>query len=259
MEKYKEVERSIIKKYRKELYRPFTKALLKYNLIEEGDKIMVCVSGGKDSFLLAKLIEEIHKHGNKTFEYKCVVMNPGYTKDNLEIIKSNAKILNVDIEIFKTDIFSVASSLDDKPCYMCARMRRGHLYNKAKEMEFNKIALGHHLDDVIETSLMSLLFASQLRTMLPLIDSKNFKGIKLIRPLYMIREKDIIAWTKYNDLNFINCSCPMFEKKEEGKRKEMKVLVKYLESKWPDSVSSIFKAYENVDLNGLISYIDNNK
>ena len=253
MEKYKELERSIIKKYRKQLYRPFTKALTKYDLISKGDKIMVCISGGKDSFLLAKLIEEIHKHGNKNFEYKCVVMNPGYTKEVVDKIKENAKTLNVDIEIFKTDIFEVSSSLDEKPCYMCARMRRGHLYNKAKELGFNKIALGHHLDDVIETSLMSLLFSSQLRTMVPKVESKNFEGVSLIRPMYMIREKDIIAWAKYNDLTFINCACPFYEKGVDGKRDEMKDLVNFLESKWPESSLSIFKAYENVDLSGLVS------
>ena len=259
MEKHKLIERSIIKKFRKELYGPFAKTLNEYNLLEEGDNIMVCVSGGKDSFLLAKLIEEIHKHGNKKFNYKCVVMDPGYTKDVINKIKENAKILNIDIEIFETNIFKVASSLDDKPCYMCARMRRGHLYNKAKELGFNKIALGHHFDDVIETSLMSLLFASQIRTMLPKIDSKNFEGIKLIRPLYMIREKDIISWKNYNNLDFINCSCPMYEKKADGKREEMKNLVKLLEDKWPDSPRSIFKAYENVDLSGIISFYEGEK
>ena len=257
MDKYKEVERSIIKKFRKEIYRPFVKALDKYNLINEGDKIMVCISGGKDSFLLAKLIEEIKVHGNKNFEYKCVCMNPGYNKEVVNKIKENAKILNIDLKFFKTDIFSVASSLDDKPCYMCARMRRGHLYNEAKKLGCNKIALGHHFDDVIETDLINLFFASQIRTMLPLVSSKNFEGVKLIRPMYMIREKDIVAWKNYNNLDFIGCACPLSNSKNVGKRDEIKEFVKDLEKNFPTSALSIFKAYEKVNLDDIVSYVDN--
>lgn len=257
MEKHKEIERSIIKKYRKELYRPFVKALDKYNLIDVGDKIMVCISGGKDSFLLAKLIEEIKKHGNKDFEYTCVCMNPGYNADVVEKIKENAKKLNIEIHFFKTDIFEIATELDDKPCYMCARMRRGHLYNEAKKLGCNKIALGHHFDDVIETNLMNLFFASEIRTMLPLVNSKNFEGVKLIRPMYMIREKDIIAWKNYNKLDFIGCACPLSNGKVPGKREEIKEFIKELENKFPTSSKSIFKAYEKVNLDDIISYIDN--
>ena len=191
MERYKEIERSIIKKYRKEIWSRFTKAVKDYELINENDKIMVCISGGKDSFLLAKCIQELERHGKVKFEAHYVVMDPGYNDYNRQYIIDNAKLLNIPIEIFNTDIFDVVSTVDSKsPCYLCAKMRRGHLYNKAKELGCNKIALGHHFDDVIETTLLSMFYGSEVKTMLPKLHSTNFEGLELIRPLYMVKEAD---------------------------------------------------------------------
>ena len=230
MEKYKEIERSIIKTYRKEIWSKFTKAVKNYKLIEDNDKIMVCISGGKDSFLLAKCIEELQKHGKIKFEAKYVVMNPGYTEINKSKIIQNAEILNIPIEIFDSNIFKVVTTIDTKsPCYMCAKMRRGHLYNKAKELGCNKIALGHHLDDVIETTLLSLFYGAEIKTMMPKLHSDNFKGLELIRPLYMVKEDSVISWSKYNNLTFLNCACKYTENKEieeeNSKRLEMKKLI----------------------------------
>jgi len=193
MERYKEIERSIIKTFRKDIWSRFTKAVKDYKLIEENDNIMVCISGGKDSFLMAKCIEELQRHGKIKFNIHYVVMNPGYNEKNIEYIKNNAKILNLNIEIFETDIFDVVNTISsDSPCYLCARMRRGHLYNKAMELGCNKIALGHHFDDVIETSLLSMFYGSEVKTMLPKLHSTNFEGIDLIRPLYLVKESSII-------------------------------------------------------------------
>ena len=190
MEKYKEIEKSIIKKYRKEIWSKFVKAVKEYELIEENDKIMVCISGGKDSFLLAKCFQEIIKHGKFKFEAHYVVMNPGYKKENIELIKKNAEELNIPIEIFESDIFEVVDTISsESPCYLCARMRRGFLYNKAKELGCNKIALGHHFDDVIETTLLSMFYGSEIKTMMPKLHSTNFEGLELIRPLYLIKEQ----------------------------------------------------------------------
>ena len=212
MEKYQEIERSIIKKYRKEIWSRFTKAVKDYQLINENDKIMVCISGGKDSFLLAKCIQELERHGKVKFEAHYVVMDPGYNDYNRQYIIDNAKLLNIPIEIFNTDIFDVVSTVDSKsPCYLCAKMRRGHLYNKAKELGCNKIALGHHFDDVIETTLLSMFYGSEVKTMLPKLHSTNFEGLELIRPLYMVKEADIISWRDSNDLVFINCACRFTE------------------------------------------------
>ena len=259
MEKYREIEKSIIKKYRKEIWSKFIKALKEYHLIEENDSIMVCISGGKDSFLLAKCIQELIRHGKIPFQAHYVVMNPGYNKINLEYIKNNAKLLNVPIEIFNTDIFEVATTLNpENPCYMCARMRRGHLYNKAKELGCNKIALGHHFNDVIETTLMSMLYGAEIKTMLPKIHSDNFEGVDLIRPLYLIKEEAIIAWSKYNNLTFLNCACQFTEKianKEvDSKRNEMKELIKYLKTKNKDIDHNIFKSLDNINLNCVLGY-----
>ena len=259
MEKYREIEKSIIKKYRKEIWSKFIKALKEYHLIEENDSIMVCISGGKDSFLLAKCIQELIRHGQIPFQAHYVVMNPGYNKINLEYIKNNAKLLNIPIEIFNTDIFEVATTLNpENPCYMCARMRRGHLYNKAKELGCNKIALGHHFNDVIETTLMSMLYGAEIKTMLPKIHSDNFEGVDLIRPLYLIKEEAIIAWSKYNNLNFLNCACQFTEKianKEvDSKRNEMKELIKYLKTKNKDIDHNIFKSLDNINLNCVLGY-----
>ena len=202
MERYREIEKSIIKKFRKEIFSKFVKAIRDYKLIEENDKVMVCISGGKDSFLLAKCIQELIRHGMVPFEAKYVVMNPGYTDKNLEMIKHNAKEMNIPIEIFTTDIFAVSNKLNEaNPCYLCARMRRGHLYNKAQELGCNKIALGHHFNDVIETSLLSMFYGSEIKTMLPKLHSDNFKGVDLIRPLYLVKEEDIIRLKRKNIYN----------------------------------------------------------
>lgn len=258
MEKYEEIERSIIKRYRKEIWRKFTKAVTDYELINSGDRIMVCISGGKDSFLLAKCIQEIKKHGKIDFEAKYVVMDPGYNHKNLELIKDNAKLLNVPIEIFKSDIFEVVSTVDIKsPCYLCARMRRGHLYHKARELGCNKIALGHHFDDVIETTLLSMFYGSEVKTMLPKLHSENYAGLELIRPLYLVKEASIKTWVKGNELNFINCACRFTEKCDvdsagDGKRSEIKALIKSLRSINHEIDNNIFKALDNINLNCVL-------
>ena len=258
MEKYKEIERSIIKKYRKEIWAKFVKAVKDYKLINENDKVMVCISGGKDSFLLAKCVQELQKHGGIPFEACYVCMNPGYNEANKIKIFENAKILNINLEMFDSDIFEVANSLNEKsPCYMCARMRRGHLYNKAKELGCNKIALGHHFDDVIETTLLSMFYGSEVKTMLPKLHSENFENIELIRPLYLVKENSILAWAKYNNLEFINCACKFTERvslsdEPVSKRKEMKELIKYLRELNPDIDYNIFKSLDNINLNCVL-------
>lgn len=259
MEKYQEIERTIIKKYRKEIWSRFMKAVREYELIKENDKIMVCISGGKDSFLLAKCIEELQKHGKYKFDAKYVVMNPGYSTDNLEKIKKVARELNLKIEIFNSDIFEIADKMDSEhPCYLCARMRRGCLYNKAKELGCNKIALGHHFDDVIETILLSMFYGAEIKTMLPKLHSENFEGLKLIRPLYLVKEEDIIAWKNFNNLNFINCACKFTEEKNieesKSKRNEIKELIKELSTKNKDIAHNIFKSIENINLNCILGY-----
>ena len=254
MERYKEIERSIIKKYRKEIWSRFTKAVKDYELINENDKIMVCISGGKDSFLLAKCIQELERHGKVKFEAHYVVMDPGYNDYNRQYIIDNAKLLNIPIEIFNTDIFDVVSTVDSKsPCYLCAKMRRGHLYNKAKELGCNKIALGHHFDDVIETTLLSMFYGSEVKTMLPKLHSTNFEGLELIRPLYMVKEADIISWRDSNDLVFINCACRFTEgcsliNDGTSKRKEIKELIKNLRKVNSDIDNSIFRSMNNINL-----------
>lgn len=229
VDRYKEIERSIIKKYRKKIWSKFIRAVQTYNLIEENDRIMVCISGGKDSFLLAKCIEELMRHGKFYFEAKYVVMDPGYSDKHRQNIVEMAKILNLNIELFTSDIFrSVDNMQVDSPCYMCARMRRGALYNKAKELGCNKIALGHHFNDVIETTLLNIFYGSEVKTMLPKLHSDNFPGLELIRPLYLVCEEDIIAWMQSNNLKFINCACKFTEdiNKNSGKREEVKMLIK---------------------------------
>ena len=257
MERYQEIERSIIKKYRKELWSPFARAIDNYKLIDENDKIMVCISGGKDSFLLAKCIEEIQRHGKVKFEARYVVMNPGYNELNLKKIIENAKILNLNIEIFESDIFESVENVNFKsPCYMCARMRRGYLYNKARELGCNKIALGHHMDDVIETTLLSMFYSSEVKTMMPKLHSDNYPGIELIRPLFLIREKDIITWAKSNGLDFINCACKFTERstidENLSKRKEMKNLIKEMSKTNPNVALNIFTALDNINLNCVL-------
>lgn len=260
MEKYKEIERSIIVRFRKEIYRPFTKAVRDYKLINENDKIAVCISGGKDSFLLAKCIEELQKHGNKKFDVKYIVMDPGYNKENRDLIIKNAKEMNIDINIFSSDIFeSVYNAGEGSPCYLCARMRRGCLYSYAKSLGCNKIALGHHFDDVIETTLLSIIYGGEIKGMMPKLHSDNFDGMELIRPLYLVREKDIKAWSKYNDLKFLNCACRFTEKNtidnnENSKRLEIKKLIEGLEKESKFIPFNIFRATENVNLDMMRCY-----
>ncbi|MBQ9024561.1 MAG: tRNA 2-thiocytidine biosynthesis protein TtcA [Bacilli bacterium] len=260
MEKYKEIERSIIKKFRKDIFSKFVKAVSDYKLIEENDKIMVCISGGKDSFLLAKCIQELQRHGKFPFDAKYVVMDPGYNQYNRDYIIDNAKTLNIPIEIFESNIFDVVEKIDKSPCYLCARMRRGFLYNKAKELGCNKIALGHHFDDVIETTLLSMFYGSEIKTMMPKLHSDNFEGLELIRPLYLVKEQDIIAWKNFNELTFINCACRFTEgcsliNDGTSKRLEMKELIKKLRKINKDVDHNIFKALDNVNLNCVLGYV----
>lgn len=257
----RDIERSIIKKFRKPIWRRFTKAIREYELVKDGDKIAVCISGGKDSMLMAKLFQELSRHGKKNFEVVFLVMNPGYNEINYQTIRDNARILNVPITVFESDIFNIVASEEQSPCYLCARMRRGYLYSKAKELGCNKIALGHHYDDVIETILMGMLYGAQVQTMMPKLHSTNFEGMELIRPLYLIREADIIHWANYNDLHFIQCACRFTEHcascggTEKGsKRAEIKELIHELAQKDPVVEYNIFRSVENVNLNTVIGY-----
>ncbi len=258
MERYKDIEKSIIKKYRKDIWSRFVKAVKDYELIKENDKVMVCISGGKDSYLLAKCVQELMRHGKIHFDAHYVVMNPGYSDFNKELILENAKILNVPIEMFESDIFNVVDKVDFKsPCYMCARMRRGYLYNKAKELGCNKIALGHHFDDVIETTLLSMLYGSEIKTMMPKLHSDNFEGLELIRPMYLVKEESILSWKKSNNLTFINCACRFTENcavedDNTSKRKEVKNLIKQLRKNNPNADYNIFKALDNINLNCVL-------
>lgn len=257
MEKYVEIEKSIIKKFRKDIWSKFIKAISDYELIKENDNIMVCISGGKDSFLLAKCIQELIKHGKFPFTAHYVVMDPGYNKVNRQLIEKNAKLLNVPIEIFETNIFDVTAKVEGNPCYLCARMRRGYLYSKAKELGCNKIALGHHFDDVIETTLLSMFYGSEIKTMMPKLHSDNFEGLELIRPLYLVKESAILAWKNYNELTFINCACRFTENcsiVDDGtsKRKEMKNLVNNLRKINSNIDSNIFTSMNNINLNCVL-------
>ena len=258
MERYREIEKSIIKKYRKEIWSRFVRAIKDYELINKGDKIMVCISGGKDSFLLAKCMQEIKRHGQVDFDVKYVCMNPGYSEKNLLMIMENAKTLNIPLEIFNSDVFEVAEKLaEENPCYMCARMRRGFLYSKAQELGCNKIALGHHFDDVVETTLLSMFYGSEIKTMMPKLHSDNFDGLELIRPLYLVKERDIINWRNSNNLTFLNCACKFTERVSiEGdrvsKRKEIKELIRKLREVNPNIDSNIFKSMDNVNLSCVL-------
>ena len=211
LEPYQLIERSIIKKYRKELWTPFIVAVKRYELVQAGDRIAVCISGGKDSMLMAKLMQELQRHSDVPFELVFLVMDPGYNEINRQKIESNAELLHIPVTIFESNIFAVANNTDKNPCYLCARMRRGHLYSKARELGCNKIALGHHFNDVIETTVMSMFYGSQLQTMPPKLHSTSFPGMTLIRPMYCIREEDILAWKRYNELAFIQCACRFTE------------------------------------------------
>ena len=259
-ERTREIERSIIKKFRKSVWRPFTKALNEYQLVQEGDKIAVCISGGKDSMLMAKLFQELKRHGKVNFEVVFLVMNPGYNEDNWNIILNNAKLLGIPLTVFESDIFDTVATIDKNPCYLCARMRRGYLYSKAKELGCNKIALGHHFDDVIETILMGMLYSAKIETMMPKLHSQNFEGMELIRPMYMIKEEGIKAWRDYNKLQFIQCACRFTENcstcggGRKSKRDEMKELVEQFRNISSVIDTNIFNSIHNINLNTVIGY-----
>ena len=261
LQKYEEVERSINKNYRKRLWNPFIEGVKHYEMVKENDKIAVCISGGKDSMLLAKLMQELQKHGDVPFELVFLVMDPGYNDINRQKIIDNAALLNIPITMFETDIFSVVASTDKSPCYLCARMRRGYLYSKAQELGCNKIALGHHFSDVVETTLMAMLYGAQIQTMMPKLHSTNFPGMELIRPMYCVHEENIIAWKQYNDLEFIQCACRFTENCtmcDNGgggsKREEVKKLLKTLRRDNPNVEKSIFNSIQCVNLNTMIGY-----
>ena len=261
VERSQEIERSIIKKFRKPIWNRFIKGIKEYKLINEGDKIAVCISGGKDSMLMAKCIQHLQKYSDVPFDVEYLVMNPGYNEINKQKIIENAKILDIPIKMFETQIFDVVADIEDSPCYLCARMRRGYLYSNAKALGCNKIALGHHFDDVIETILMGMLYGGQVQTMMPKLHSSNFEGMELIRPLYMVKEEDIISWKNYNDLQFIQCacrfteSCTMCDNGGGGsKRQEMKSLIKSFRKINPNIENNIFRSVENVNLETIISY-----
>lgn len=264
MERYQEIERSIIKKYRKPIWSKFITAINDYELIQEGDNIAVCISGGKDSMLLAKCMQEIKRHGKFDFGLEFLVMDPGYNKENREMIERNAQILNIPIKIFESDIFNIVADIDQSPCYLCAKMRRGHLYKNAQDLGCNKIALGHHFDDVIETTLLSMLYSGQFKNMMPKLHSKNFEGMELIRPLYKIKEADIISWKDYNNLQFLQCACRFTEqcekegdKEHTSKRKEMKALVESFRKIDPIIEMNLFRSSHNVNLDTVIGYQTN--
>lgn len=243
--------------YRKSIWVKFVKGIKEFKMINKGDKIAVCISGGKDSMLLAKCIGELQKHSDEDFEAEYICMDPGYSHKNRQKILENAKILGIPITMFETRIFDAVEKIDDRACYLCARMRRGCLYNKARELGCNKIALGHHFNDVIETTLLSMFYGSEIKTMMPKLHSENFLGLELIRPLYKVHEEDIIAWSKYNELKFINCACRFTENcnlndSSDSKRLEMKNLVKKLKEKNDNIDYNIFKALDNVNLNCIL-------
>lgn len=262
--KQQEVELSIRKKFHKQLFTPFARGINQYELLQPGDKVAVCISGGKDSMLLAKLFQEIKRHNKFDFELVFLVMDPGYSEANRKKIEDNAKMLGVPITIFESTIFDTVVEIDKSPCYLCARMRRGYLYNKAKELGCNKIALGHHYDDVIETILMGMLYGAQVQTMMPKLHSTNFEGMELIRPMYLIREEDILKWRDYNELEFLQCACKFTEGcstiREDGssasKRLETKQIISQLKKTNPYVEGNIFKSVTNVNLNTVIAYKD---
>ncbi len=261
MDLSREIEENIVKTFKKSIWSKFLKGIKEYELIKADDKIAVCISGGKDSMLMAKCMHRLQKYSKVPFEAVYIVMNPGYNEINLQKIIENAKLLGLPIQIFETRIFDAVAKIDDHPCYLCSRMRRGYLYKQAKDMGCNKIALGHHFNDVIETILMGMLYGSQIQTMMPKLHSENYAGMQLIRPMYMIKEKDIIAWAKYNNLQFIQCACRITENytvKDDintgSKRQEIKSLLNELRKVNPAVDMNIFRSVENVNLKTLISY-----
>lgn len=256
----KEIERSLIKKYRKNIWCRFTKAIREYELIQDGDKVACCISGGKDSMIMAKLLQELQRHGKVHFDLVFLCMNPGYNEDNWRIIEDNARILGLELNVFNTDIFDVVAGIENNPCYLCARMRRGYLYSHAKELGCNKIALGHHYDDVIETILMGVLYSGKTETMMPKLHSQHFEGMEIIRPLYLIREQAIKSWRDANDLHFIQCACRFTENcascggGRESKRDVVKQLIANLAAKDPIIEQNIFSSVRNVNLNTILGY-----
>lgn len=258
---YLEIEQDLRKRYRKNIWCRFTKAIRDYDLVREGDRIAVCISGGKDSMLMAKLFQELKRHNKFEFDVRFLVMDPGYKAENRQLIESNAKRLNIPLTIFESDIFESVFHIENSPCYLCARMRRGYLYSKARELGCNKIALGHHFDDVIETILMGMLYGAQVQTMMPKLHSTNFEGMELIRPMYLIREEHIKAWRDYNNLHFLQCACRFTENstflgdlENTSKRREIKELIRQLSRINPFVENNIFKSVENVNLSTIIAY-----
>lgn len=255
MERHKEIERSIITTYRKRIWNNFVGAVKEYELISPGDRIAVCISGGKDSMILAKCMQQLHRHSEIPFELEFIVMDPGYNAENRALIESNSKLLDIPVKIFESDIFETVTVAGGSPCYLCARMRRGFLYAKAEELGCNKIALGHHFDDAIETMLMSMMYSSEIKTMLPKLKSTNFGGMELIRPLYKVKERDIIAWSEYNSLKFLRCACRFTEKSEEheelSKRRETKRLIAELRKTNPVVDDNLFRSMHNVNLGAM--------
>lgn len=260
MDRSGEIEKSVIKKFRKPIWNKFIMGVREYEMISHGDKIAVCISGGKDSMLLAVLMKHLQKYSEIPFEVEFIVMNPGYSPENLQKIKDNAVALNIDIKIFESDIFASVENIEKSPCYLCARMRRGYLYSFARQLGCNKIALGHHNDDVVETVLMGMLYGGQYQTMMPKLHSTNFEGMELIRPMYCVREKDIIAWAKYNGLEFLRCACRFTEKtqgedkSETSKRLEVKQLLADIEKEYPQVKDNIFSSTHHVNLETVIGY-----
>lgn len=260
-----DIEQSIRKKFHKQLFTRFAKALNTYDMLKEGDKVAVCISGGKDSMLMAKLFQELKRHNKFSFDLVFLVMDPGYNAENRKVIENNARLLNIPITIFETNIFEAVYEIEKSPCYLCARMRRGYLYSKAKEIGCNKIALGHHYDDVIETILMGMLYGGQVQTMMPKLHSTNFEGMELIRPMYLIREDDIKHWRDYNGLHFIQCACRFTDTcttcnsdgSSDSKRMEVKKLIRELKKTNPYVEKNIFRSVENVNLNTIVAYKEN--
>ena len=262
MDRTQQIERSIIKKFRKPIWNRFVGGIKDYHLIEEGDRIAVCISGGKDSMLLAKCMQELQRHSYLQFELKFLVMDPGYSPANRRRIEENAALLGIPVTIFESEIFEVVEEIAESPCYLCARMRRGHLYKYAQELGCNKIALGHHFDDMIETVMMSMLYSAEIKTMMPKLKSKNFEGMELIRPLYLVRERDILAWVRYNELSFLQCACRRTEQRSDltgtdgGRRAATKALIAKLREENPQVDVNIFRSVHDLNLKTVIGYTD---
>ncbi len=259
------IEQSLTKRFKSDIWRKFIRGINTYQMLEEGDRVAVCISGGKDSMLMALCFKHLHKYSKFKFDVEYIVMNPGYKEENLELIKENAKKLEINVKIFNSPIFDVVDKVGGSPCYLCARMRRGYLYEFAKSLNCNKIALGHHFDDAVETILLSLFYGSEYKTMMPKLKSTSHKGMELIRPLYLVEEKDIINWKNYNDLNFLQCACKLTianeqnSKELESKRKEIKQLITTLKEKNPNVHKNIFRSIHNVNLGTVIGYIQDGK